>query len=290
MSYHPDDTTRDSNLWGYWSQTLELLSLALSRRCSSVSLYVSSISACEKCSQWQPALFLLESFEGAGDVAAENAAISASAKAGQWQQALKILSKISGSRLQINLISMNASISACEKASMWEEALALYAELLSWSLQADGITCNALTSSFAEAAVWRLALHFFYEEDLSLDEVSYDAVLSACQRSARWEASISLLVDMRTTIMQSLIDTSVLRSWNPVVFALGQVWVGFWCIRVLKGTSVGLGSGEVSEDLWKEYVCPFGVMGVLHQQTFNRRQIFWLQLQVSHWDQVLDID
>lgn len=196
---------------GYWSQILQLLSDALGRRFSAVSLYVCSISACERCSQWEVAILLLETFCSQaleGDVSAQNAAISACGKAAQWQHALEILWKIPETCLQINQISLNASISACEKSAMWERALDLYNWMCWHSLEPDGITCNALISSFEKSLLWDWALYFFYAflEQRSLSEVAYKAVLSACEKSGQWQAVICLLIDMRRTTTQAMFD------------------------------------------------------------------------------------
>ncbi|CAK9009261.1 unnamed protein product [Durusdinium trenchii] len=96
------------------------------------------MSACEKASEWQRTLVLLQALKatkaGPGDPdehcraqagMAFNVCISACERSNQLQQALRLLREMRKSQLEPDGISVNSALRACERASAWVEALHL---------------------------------------------------------------------------------------------------------------------------------------------------------------------
>ena len=111
----------------FWQLALYLLEVMRDKhiRANEVT-YNAAISACEKGGrQWQKALALLAEMPSAEALPNEisyNAAISASEKSGEWQWALTLLNSMRASRLRPNTTTFSAAISACDKARVpWEE-------------------------------------------------------------------------------------------------------------------------------------------------------------------------
>jgi pentatricopeptide repeat protein len=87
-------------------------------RWSSTIIYSAAISACEKGSQWQRALDLLQEMKDCDIrpvVIIYSAAMSACEKGGQWQRALDLLQEMKKCYVQPNVISYSAAISASDR-------------------------------------------------------------------------------------------------------------------------------------------------------------------------------
>ena len=84
--------------------------------------YSATISACEKCQQWQYALLLFHEIKAGShvDLITYNSVISACENAGKWQEALELLFEAEDVSLKTTTMTYNVAISACEKGHTWE--------------------------------------------------------------------------------------------------------------------------------------------------------------------------
>jgi len=84
--------------------------------------YSATISACEKCQQWQYALLLFHEIKAGShvDLITYNSVISACENAGKWQEALELLIEAEDVSLKTTTMTYNVAISACEKGHTWE--------------------------------------------------------------------------------------------------------------------------------------------------------------------------
>ena len=97
-----------------------------------VITFSAAISACDKASQWESALVLLQEACKSHllNLITYSAAISACVKGKQWQQALRVYDEICKAGLQVNVIAYHAGISACEQGMQSKRVLELIAELI----------------------------------------------------------------------------------------------------------------------------------------------------------------
>ncbi|OLP87174.1 Pentatricopeptide repeat-containing protein, chloroplastic [Symbiodinium microadriaticum] len=161
--------------------------------------YNASISACEKCAQWQHALWLLQSMRAAqaeADVISYNSCMSACGKAARWRDAVNLLEELV-QRDAPDVISFNAAITACEKSGQWMRALTLLRAMP--PNQPNVTTYNATISACEKGSCAEHAFRLLDEMmDLSLppDVISYSAVVSACEKDWRWQDALQVLTVM----------------------------------------------------------------------------------------------
>ena len=108
--------------------------------------YSASMSACEKCGQWQEALRLFHAMPFAHlqpDVFCYSAAMSACDKGGAWEEALRLFRAMPEVAVQPNVVSYTAAIRAFEKAGHWREALKVFGSM-SGRVRADEWFYSAL--------------------------------------------------------------------------------------------------------------------------------------------------
>eukprot|EP00434_Breviolum_minutum_P029046 symbB.v1.2.025694.t1/scaffold2510.1/size77360/3 len=194
-----------------WQQALLLLMDAKIGECTSLIIYNSTMSACEKAKRWKEAAMLMEMTlleDFAADVITYNSLMSACVAASQWTLALCIFCELC-SNLQPSLISYNTASSAFEKNGKWQSALALLEDscisllMTLWvleetrqSLRADVISYNAVISACEKAAAWEEALIMLCEivrEGLTASILSFSAAISACGKAEQWPEALHLL-------------------------------------------------------------------------------------------------
>ena len=73
--------------------------------------------------------------------------ISACEKGSQWQEALRLLEEMKENNIAPNTVTYNAVISACQKASQWQEVLRLFEEMKENNITPDTITFSAAISA-----------------------------------------------------------------------------------------------------------------------------------------------
>ncbi|CAJ1392177.1 unnamed protein product [Effrenium voratum] len=179
-----------------WQQALQLLD-----NDPNLVTVNAAISACEKAGQWRKVLRLLEELPGRSlraDEISYNAALSALEKGGQWQRALQLLELVENQKMELCVISYSAAISACEKRGEWRVALQLLEEMLTRQLRADVIACSAVISACEKRSHWQQAvflLQEMIESRLQTDVVSFNAAISACEKAA-WPLALQLFAAM----------------------------------------------------------------------------------------------
>ncbi|CAK9057011.1 unnamed protein product [Durusdinium trenchii] len=181
-----------SALRSRWRESQGLLGLSMRTSLrSNVIIMSAAITACEKGFQWDLALHLLLAIKAA--VLRPNAfslAATASAleKSHHWIAAIVALDTFEEHK---NQVSVNAALSACEKATAWQSALS------AWDAkEADVVALSATLSALASAAEWLPALQLLQEAQVTPNEVSYSAVITACEKVGHWQLAFALLDEM----------------------------------------------------------------------------------------------
>ena len=160
--------------------------------------YSAAISACEKGSQWEKALGLLQDMTCRGikpDVISYSAAISACEKGSQWEKALGLLQDMTCRGIKPDVISYSAAISTCEKGSQWEKALGLLQEMTSHGIKPDVISYNAAISACEKGSQSEKALDLLQEmtkNGIEPDLISYSAAIEACFVAQKYSEALSL--------------------------------------------------------------------------------------------------
>eukprot|EP00913_Durusdinium_trenchii_P031944 g29918.t1 len=121
------------------------------------------------------------------------ATASALEKSHHWIAAIVALDTFEEHKNQVRVLDaqilqgVNAALSACEKATAWQSALS------AWDAkEADVVALSATLSALASAAEWLPALQLLQEAQVTPNEVSYSAVITACdtqldkRRELRW--------------------------------------------------------------------------------------------------------
>ncbi|CAE8611524.1 unnamed protein product [Polarella glacialis] len=194
---------------GRWQEALQLLTAGLAelRLAPDAFSFASSVSACEKGSQWEPALALLTFMAEEGlrpNIYAASAAVSACEKSRRWEHAIMVLGGAKLASLEPNAFTCSAAISACEKCSRWPESLLV----LSWMRQApqqmSAVALTAALTACARGECWSSALRLFAEmrpQSVEPSLVSVNSAASACERGARWREAQVLLDEAQSAGM-----------------------------------------------------------------------------------------
>ena len=158
-----------------------------------------------------------------------NSAITACGKAAQWQAAVELLWQMPSTSLTPDVISYNAAVAACTQH--WQMALEIFSQMLpaggpvgpvgrsvsrerlsqdddsrprrprifsafsqasaSALVSPDLITYNAVVSACEKGGQWALALSIFNQMELGGSElpncVTGQGLLSACERESSWD-------------------------------------------------------------------------------------------------------
>ncbi|CAK8994715.1 Pentatricopeptide repeat-containing protein At2g31400, partial [Durusdinium trenchii] len=215
-----------------WSIALLMLSCGLSRRLpADIVTYNTVTSACET---WPLAAKLLATATKASHglrctVIGHNAVIAASRESGAWREAMDRftwmqLQGLRSSSVTLNSLGssgalwapalsllgsmattalasqevFNAALLACSRSSTWRWT----AELCDEVLRPDEVAAIALCAAQEEAGLWMDAMALLkssIQERLVGSATLHVSVCSACTRGRRWERSMLLWEDMRTT-------------------------------------------------------------------------------------------
>eukprot|EP00434_Breviolum_minutum_P003842 symbB.v1.2.003381.t1/scaffold190.1/size276550/6 len=119
-----------------------------------------------------------------------------------WREALGILQDVEETKLQTDVIAFNRSITSCEKAAAWHE------------FPPDLISNNACLSALGPR--WRKALS---QQTQEVDLITYDALMSTCQKGDQWLESLHLLFQLKWMALQPKAIT-----FNVAISACRQHW------------------------------------------------------------------
>lgn len=118
----------------------------------------------------------------------------------RWREAQDLLQHLKEKGLEADLIAFNRGITSCEKATAWQAALRLLQLLAEEEMPPDLISQNSCLSGLATTARWRLAAEAA-EAAVGVEKadlITYDALMSACQKGDQWSGSLKLLNKLKT--------------------------------------------------------------------------------------------
>mmetsp|Transcript_48339 Transcript_48339/g.155055 ORF Transcript_48339/g.155055 Transcript_48339/m.155055 type:complete len:201 (-) Transcript_48339:389-991(-) len=141
-----------------WAQALVHFNEMRSCRLDPTSASLSSVlSACRRASAWSLAMHFLQGHRSAANIVAFNAGLSALERGSQWEQALWLLASLprgrgsawgggdgGGVNLRPDVLSFTAAAVACGKSGRWGDAAALLASMRGGSVDPDLMTCAAV--------------------------------------------------------------------------------------------------------------------------------------------------
>eukprot|EP00435_Cladocopium_sp_Y103_P042202 s722_g11.t1 len=209
-----------------------------------------TISACGRAGHWQLSLALLEDRLGRRSDEVHNRF--------SWRWALRLLGELT-EEMEADVVCFGAAISACETAAEWQHALNLLQQLLQAELLPNTVIFNAL-ASFIEAirlpqgcfpllhpfeekaGRWPLALQLLTEaQALQLaDLVTFNAVISACEKGQQWRKALELLALAKGLVKIDVISCNAAQSacgaasrWQLLAAAGLGALVGFCLARAV---------------------------------------------------------
>lgn len=148
-----------------------------------------------------------------------NATISACEKASQWELTLQLLDLALLRRLPSDVISYAACASGCEKAARWREALSLLRRAEEEHLQVNAILCNAVIGACGRAREVDRGLALMREIPEPLTD-TYNAAIGVCLD--QWQQALQFFDDLQNHPRAA----PDLISFNSTihVLCLGQHW------------------------------------------------------------------
>ena len=144
-----------------WRILLQLLARLKPRGASGDSLYVATIAACGRASEWERAISLL------GESVSESiygAAIHACDKGGEQLRAMQLMDEMCRKKLAPGETAFSGVLAACRKSGRWEYGLQL--------------------------------LHAMQDSQIPMSLHVYGAALGACAAGLAWQRALCLLEDM----------------------------------------------------------------------------------------------
>eukprot|EP00931_Biecheleriopsis_adriatica_P075602 TRINITY_DN49425_c0_g1_i1.p1 TRINITY_DN49425_c0_g1~~TRINITY_DN49425_c0_g1_i1.p1 ORF type:complete len:897 (-),score=164.31 TRINITY_DN49425_c0_g1_i1:53-2743(-) len=112
-----------------------------------------------------------------------------------WQQAVSVLEEAKSGNGLLDAGVVNSVISMF-KNGQWERALSLLNSMPEMNVHPDEISFNAVISACANSGKWELTLDLLeamWDESASPNIISYNTALWACSKSQRWEWGLFLL-------------------------------------------------------------------------------------------------
>eukprot|EP00435_Cladocopium_sp_Y103_P057271 s285_g19.t1 len=105
----------------------------------------------------------------------------------RWREAQNLLHHLKEKSLEGDLIAFNRGITSCEKATAWPAALGLLQLVAEEELEKNR---GAVGARWRQAA-WQV------EKIFEADLITYDALMSACQKGDQWSRSLQLFVELK---------------------------------------------------------------------------------------------
>eukprot|EP00435_Cladocopium_sp_Y103_P074729 s7_g50.t2 len=223
---------------GHWQEAAELLekmqSLGLPPDAQS---FTAAIGACANAGRWEEALQMLRRAETETtpepetrysleslvnpDVVCFSTAINACARQSRWKEALDLLDLMPIFHHEPNGYCYNTAASACARAGRWQKALELLSSMKRHGIDLDAVAFNAAMAAAVEAGHGDQALQLMRGmaqmlaasvHDLDPNGwdkptrigvqpslVSYGIAMLATNRLGRWEETLALLEELRSS-------------------------------------------------------------------------------------------
>lgn len=197
--------------------------------------YNSVIRACGNAGQWEQAICLLREMEAKDSLTPPNAGtyqrvMRACRKGHQWEQAVGLLRELQKEESPVppNTSLFNSAIMACAKQTQFghaayllsevlegghpvvaevslpacEQAVGLLREMQGSSVSLNTVSYNAVIIACGNAGQWERAVDLLEEmqeegSSVSADTSTFNEVLSACRKSGQWEKAVGLLREMQ---------------------------------------------------------------------------------------------
>ena len=105
-----------------------------------------------------------------------------------WRLSLSLLFSSLSWRLQRSVMALNCVLAACGKAREWPQAVQHFAALQVSRLKPDDVSFNSLLGALERTGKWQLALALLERMasgQLALDEFSYNAAINVCKYGVR---------------------------------------------------------------------------------------------------------
>eukprot|EP00439_Symbiodinium_sp_Y106_P023568 s1265_g2.t2 len=124
----------------------------------------------------------------------------AGAEGACWQLSVSMLSQMRPRSLRPSVASLTTNLDISCASNLWEPALMLMPALQAEGLRIDAVAGNVVLGGLSlapGASRWSQALSVMCSSEaigLCPDQVTFSAVLSACERSARWAQAYALLL------------------------------------------------------------------------------------------------
>ena len=185
----------------------------------------SILNACQKASQWLRAAYLLWnqqflSRETVTSTVCCSSVISSCGNAGQWKKAVSVLALMRQSICEPNLVSLNSAASSCERHGLWRDAcrffylpkqVGLERKLEGYRLQEDD---SSLASRY---------------EGIQVDTISFNALISSCEKAGEWQRAFSIL-----QVMSTFAISCSLISFSAAVSACEKADQWNWALQVFR--------------------------------------------------------
>ncbi|CAK9064649.1 unnamed protein product [Durusdinium trenchii] len=231
---------------GLWSRAQWLLDESLSRGSEAdVVSYNSAILGYERAHLWCLALQQFSEITLAR-MAPATASFNSVMGACAWDsvsapKVFQLLQELRDLQLRPTEITYTAAIKACEMCKDWLGALELLQKMRADQLKANCFVLTALMGVFKETRFWRDAVHTFavLQSGQVPNVVSYNAVISACERSSSWSQALDCFFEF--TQVSHLFANDV--TFNALISSCekGRQWQ--WALHmllVMKESSVRL--------------------------------------------------
>ncbi|CAE7471623.1 unnamed protein product [Symbiodinium natans] len=230
-----------SSCWGAALEVLRLLDTGLRVDVVSAGAVLDACSKTKPAKDWQAALLFMNHCMDSGMAitsACRNAGISTFAPR-QWPRALRLAyADTSSFKLDarspaskvgptgpgdFTVVTLGTLLSACMAALQWQRAHSTLAHIALLRIQANTVVCNSLLSGWEDRPLWRKGaqlLKTFLSGHGQADRITYNALVSACEKGGMWDLAIDLVAEMGLRGMQcstTSINSAMSTPWEQVL-------------------------------------------------------------------------
>ena len=150
------------------------------------------------------------------DVATCSSVICAAGRGKLWQEAFAWLFHFCSAALEVNEIVYNSllTVNSADASSRWRSSLCIL-DVLKVQLRKDVVSFNTLLTACDRSKDWRTALIVFrhcQQDSVETTTVSIGASISACQRSTRWQKALDISVQRGKYVMSNVLRNSLISA------------------------------------------------------------------------------